>query len=120
MKLALNLRRHYLYGLVYDWVHPPLVQLHSGGTPYWRSAYQWKFDPSDGLECDVVVRYLAPLVNVPQCRKSMETAHIISWHVVSAKLLSSHQSGHYVQGVSEHQDKNKGKKAVLLEFQILK
>ena len=25
-----------------------------------------------------------------------------------------------VQGVSEHQDKNKGKKAVLPEFQILK
>ena len=25
----------------------------------------------------------------------METAHIIGWNVVSAKLLSSHQSGHY-------------------------
>ena len=64
MKLALNLRRHYLYGFVYNWVRSPLVQLLSGGTSYWRLAYQWKFDPSDGLECGVVVCYLAPLVNM--------------------------------------------------------
>ena len=34
VKLALNLRRHYLYGFVYNWVRSPLVQLLSGGTSH--------------------------------------------------------------------------------------
>ena len=76
VKLALNLRRHYIYGLVYSWVLPPLVQLHSGGVLYWRFAYQWKFDTSDGLECDVVVCYLAPLLNVP-CKSSCSELSLV-------------------------------------------
>ena len=80
VKLALNLRRHYLYGLVYNWVHPPLVQLLSGGTSYWRFAYQWNFDTFDGLDCDVVVCYLAPLVNVPRKSSCSELSLVGNCH----------------------------------------
>ena len=40
LRQALSLIGRYLYGCVYSWFFPPFVQLRSGGTPYWRSAYR--------------------------------------------------------------------------------